>query len=183
MQIYRLNQNNTPAVARLMSELNPVFWDYSGVLEQLGGVENTIGTVGWFVGDSEANPKGWVLCRELWSYRSIELECCGYDDGGIFSAEHKLNTLFDEICRYAVDKGFVSFRTAMGSQQFSIHGRELGDIANEISNLTPDGRIDYDWLIRYGFRVVGIQPNAYGDKFHCILLSKDLRGYTQEVTS
>ena len=90
--------------------------------------------------------------------------------------EHKLGALFDTICEHAKREGYLSFRTAMGSQQFSVHGRELGNIGDEINSLASCGRIDYDWLLAYGFKVIGIQPNAYGDKFHCILLSKDLRG-------
>ena len=177
MNIYKLNENNIPTVAKFMSVIRPIWWDYEGAFGQLSSsnFEEVIGTVGWFVGEDEANPKGWVLCRELKLYKSIELECCGYDDNGEFVLEHKLGMLFDTISEYAKSKGYLTFRTAMGSQQFSVHNRELGNIGDEIKNLTASARVDYDWLLKYGFKVVGIQPNAYGDKFHCILLSKDLR--------
>jgi len=35
-------------------------------------------------------------------------------------------------------------------------------------------RIDYLWYLDHGFRVIGIQPNAYRPGFHLILLDKDL---------
>ena len=175
MNIYKLNKNNIPIVAKFMSGLNPIFWEYDGAAGQLSGTESSISTIGWFLGDDESRPKGWVLCRELWMHKSIELECCGYDDGGVFAAEHKLGALFDAICEHAKCEGFLSFRTSMGSQEFNIHQRELGDIGDEIKSLSAPGRVDYSWLLGYGFKVIGIQPNAYGNKFHCILLSKDIR--------
>ena len=175
MKIYKLDENNIPTVAKFMCTIRPIWWDYNGALGQLSNVEEMIDTVGWFLGENEASPKGWVLCRELKAYKAIELECCGYDDNGNFALEHKLGALFEVICKYAIDKGYLTFRTAMGSQQFNIHMRELGNIGDEINNLTSDNRIDYDWLLAGGFKVIGIQPNAYEDKFHCIMLAKDLR--------
>ena len=175
MKIHKLNENNIPNVAKLMSTIQPIFWNYNGAMKQLSGTKESIRTVGWFVGEDEGHPKGWVLCRELVLYKTIELECCGFDEGGVFLGEHKLESLFDTICEYARQKGFLSFKTTMGSQQFNIHKRELGNIDDEINNLEADNRIDYDWLLEYGFKVIGIQPNAYGDKFHCVMLSKDLR--------
>ncbi len=174
MKIYKFNENNITTVARFMSEIRPEWWDYEGAFNQLSDIEETIGTIGWFMGNDESHPKGWVLCRELKAYRSIELECCGYDDNGTFALEHKLKDLFDTVCEYARGKGYLTFRTAMGSTQFSIHSRELGNIGDEIKNLKSFGRIDYDWLINYGFQVVGIQPHALGENYHCILLTKDL---------
>jgi len=175
MKIYRISENNLSNVATLMSEICPTWWDYDGAVKQLSDVESMIGTVGWSIGEDEKAPKGWVLCRELFGYNSIELECCGYDDNGKFALEHKLRELFDVICEYAKSKGYITFRTAMGSEKFSIHDRKLGDIGDEIKNLTATGRVDYDWLLEYGFKVVGIFPNAYRENFHCISLAKDLR--------
>lgn len=34
--------------------------------------------------------------------------------------------------------------------------------------------IDYKWYLEQGFRVIGIQPNAYEKGFHLIILGKDL---------
>jgi len=175
MNIYNLSESNMPYVARFMSEIQPGWWSYEGALGQLSNVETMVGTVGWLIGEDELHPKGWALCRELKGYKAIELECCGYDDNGTFALEHKLGLLFDAISDYAKSKEYLTFRTSMGSQQFNIHYRELGNIGDEINNLISIDRIDYNWLLDYGFKVIGIQPNAYGDKFHCILLAKDLR--------
>ncbi|HEX2946002.1 MAG TPA: hypothetical protein VHT96_08595 [Clostridia bacterium] len=174
MEIFKLTDSNIPTVASFMCRIRPEWWDYNSAFGQLSNIDETIGTVGWFMGNDENHPKGWVFCRELKGYRSIELECCGYDDNGTFALEHKLKELFDTVCNYAISKEYLTFRTAMGSTQFSIHNRELANISDEIRNLKSYGRIDYDWLLDYGFRVVGIQPNALGVNYHCILLTKDL---------
>lgn len=115
-----------------------------------------------------------MLCRELKAYQSLELECCGYDDNGTFALEHKLGPLFDTMCAYAKSKGYLTLRTAMGSAQFSIHNRTLGNIGDELNRLSDENRVDYHWLLEYGFQVVGIQPHALGHNYHCILLTKDL---------
>ena len=39
--------------------------------------------------------------------------------------------------------------------------------------LTCD-RIDYKWYLDNGFRVIGIQPNAYEKGFHLIMLGKEI---------
>jgi hypothetical protein len=140
MEIYMLNESNIPTVAKFMSTIQPVWWNYEGALGQLGNIEETIETIGWFIGENEKQPKGWVLCRELKCYKAIELECCGYEDNGTFALEHKLGELFDVICEYAKGKGYLTFRSGMSSQQFNIHGRELGNIGEEINNLKTDDK-------------------------------------------
>ena len=174
MPVYKLTGQNIPVVAKFMSEIRPEWWDYDGAFGQLSDISETIESVGWYLGEDSDHPKGWMFCRELKAYQSLELECCGYDDNGKFALEHKLKQLFDIAVEYARSKGYLAFRTAMGSAQFSIHNRALGDIGEEIRNLKADGRVDYDWLLDYGFKVVGIQPHALGKNYHCILLTKDL---------
>lgn len=174
MAIYKMDEHNIPAVATLMKTIMPEWWDYDGAVGQLTDIDETIGSIGWLIGDDESHPKGWVFFRELKRYLSIDLECCGYDDNGTFALEHKLKELLDTACEYAKSKGYLTIRTAKGSTQFSIHNRPLGDIGDEIVNLKADNSIDYDWLLAYGFKVVGIQPHAYGKNYHCILLTKDL---------
>lgn len=50
---------------------------------------------------------------------------------------------------------------------------EIKDIPKAISSLETK-RIDYHWLLDYGFRVIGIHPNAYGNNSHLILFAKAL---------
>ncbi len=173
MGIYKMNAGNIPQVAKLMWSIKPDWWDYDGAFGQLSGTQNTIETVGWYLGEDADHPKGWILCRELLGYRTLDLECCGYDDNGEFKLEHKLEPLIREAEAYARGKGYLTFRSGISSMGFNIHEQELESIPEAISCLTSE-RIDYKWYLDYGFRVIGIQPNAYGKGFHLILLAKDL---------
>jgi len=173
MEIFDLTAERIPAVARLMSAIKPDWWDYEGAFGQLSDINETIKTAGWYLGEDAQHPKGWILCRELVCYRAIELECSGFDDNGVFKAEHKLGALIDHAAAYAKAKGYLAFRTGISSAGFNIHGRELSDIPAAIQGLECD-RIDYRWMLAYGFRVIGIQPNAYEKGFHLIMLSKEL---------
>ncbi len=174
MKVIRIDDENAKAVASLMTKIKPIWWqDYNDAYGQLINIEESIGTVGWFIGDDADHPKGWALFRELKCYKAIELECCGYDDNGIFKLEHKLKELFDTASEYAKSKGYTSFRTGMSTVNFNIDGKDINDIPEAIKNLQTD-RIDYKWLLEYGFRVIGLQPNAYGERCHLILLAKAL---------
>ena len=93
---------------------------------------------------------------------------------GRFFLEHRLGALFCEAERYARQKGCTALRTAMGSEGFSLHGRPLGNIGQELQALSAPGRQDFHWLLSRGFRPVGIQPHALGRNFHCVLLTKEL---------
>lgn len=66
-----------------------------------------------------------------------------------------------------------TFKNGISSIGFNIHGKEIDDISDAIQNLSCD-RIDYKWMLEYGFRFIGIQPNAYGKGFHLIMLAKEL---------
>lgn len=174
MRIYQLDDQNASHVARLMTNIRPQWWpSYEDAYGQLTEIGESIGTIGWYMGDDAERPKGWILCRELRGYRAIELECSGYDDNGVFKLEHKLGDLFDAAVAYAKDKGYMTFKTGMSSLDFNIHGRPIGSIPEAIMSLTTD-RIDYQWLLSYGFQVIGIQPNAYGEYYHLIMLAKVL---------
>ena len=114
MQIFELTKENAPLVAKFMAKIKPEWWDYDGAIGQLTDINTVFGTVGQFIGKDKEHLKGWMLCRELRCYNSIELECWEYDDNGVFSLEHKLKDLFDTACEYAKSKGYLTFRTAMG---------------------------------------------------------------------
>ncbi|MNC46447.1 hypothetical protein D3C75_954690 [compost metagenome] len=173
MEIFELTQERVPKVARLMCTIKPEWWDYDGACGQLSDINESIKTVGWYLGEDEANPKGWILCRELIGFRTIELECSGFDDNGVFKLEHKLRELIDIASHYAKEKGYLTFRNAISSIGFNIHRQDIDDIPKAIQNLTCD-RIDYKWMLDYGFKVIGIQPNVYEKGYHLILLAKEL---------
>lgn len=173
MKIFKLTKERIPAVAQLMCTIKPNWWDYEGAFGQLSDINESIKTAGWYLGEDELHPKGWILCREFIGYRAIELECSGFDDNGIFKLEHKLVELINIASQYAKEKGYLTFRNGISSIGFNIHGQEIDNISEAIQNLTCE-RTDYKWMLDYGFRVIGIQPNAYEKGFHMILLAKDL---------
>ena len=123
LHAFRLTPQNLPALAAFMARARPQWWDEAGAAGQLSGTELTIGTVGWLLGRDEAHPAGWLLCRELFLYRCLEVECCGFFEQGRFFLEHRLGALFDEAERYARAKGCTALRTAMGSEGFSVLGK------------------------------------------------------------
>lgn len=173
MAIFQLSPERVPLVASLMCTIKPDWWDYDGALGQLNDINESIKTVGWYLGDDAEHPKGWILCRELIGYRAIELECSGFDDNGIFKLEHKLKKLIDVAAAYAKKKGYLTFRNGISSVGFNIHGKALEDIPKAIQTLHGD-RTDYHWMLEYGFKVIGIHPNAYEKGFHLIMLAKEL---------
>lgn len=173
MKVYELTAKAIPALANMMCTLKPDWWDYEGAYGQLSNIDESIKTIGWYLGEDEETPKGWILCRELVGYRALDLECSGFDDNGVFKLEHKLGDLFDTAESYAKSKGYLTFRSGISSIGFNIHGKEIENIADAIASLECD-RIDYKWYLDHGFRVIGIQPNAYEKGFHLIMLGKDL---------
>lgn len=174
LHVFRLTPQNLPALAAFMAKARPQWWDEAGAAGQLSGTGLTIGTVGWLLGKDETHLSGWLLCRELFLYHCLEVECCGFFQQGRFFLEHRLGALFCEAERYARQKGCTALRTAMGSEGFSLHGRPLGNIGQELQALSAPGRQDFHWLLSQGFRPVGIQPHALGRNFHCVLLTKEL---------
>ena len=159
MNVYQINSENAKSVARLMHRIKPEWWPaLEDAYGQLTDIDQTIKTVGWYMGENSEQPKGWILCRELVGYRALELECSGFDDNGACKLEHKLGDLFQIAERYAKNKGYLTFRSGISSIGFNIHGKP----------------IDYKWYLAQGFRVIGIQPNAYENGFHLIMLGKDL---------
>lgn len=173
MQILKMTSESMPALAKMMSSMKPEWWDYEAAYGQLSRIEESIQTIGWILADENGSPKGWILCRELLNYRALELECSGFDDNGVFKLEHKLGELFEEAERYAREKGYMTFRSGISSIGFNIHGKNIADIPKAIASLECD-RTDYLWYLENGFRVIGIQPNAYEKGYHLILLGKDL---------
>lgn len=174
MNIIEIDNENAKQVASFMHNMKPEWWSTcEEAYRQLTNIDESIGTIGWFLADENGNPIGWTLFRELKCYLSLELECSGFNDNGIFKLEHKLKDLFDQACEYARAKGYTTLRTGMSSMNFNIDGVEIKDIPKAMSSLETK-RIDYHWLLNYGFRVIGIHPNAYGNNSHVILFAKAL---------
>lgn len=69
--------------------------------------------------------------------------------------------------------GYLTFRNGISSVGFNIHGKKIDNIADSIRDLKCD-RVDYKWMLDYGFRVIGIQPNAYEKGFHMIMMAKEI---------
>ena len=173
MKVFELTSEAMPKVAKMMCSLKPEWWDYDAAYGQLSDINESIKTVGWYLGEDEDRPKGWILCRELINYRALELECSGFDDNGEFKLEHKLGELFEVAEKYARENGYLTFRSGISSVDFNIHGKEIHSIAEAIASIECD-RVDYKWYLEHGFQVIGIQPNAYEKGFHLIMLGKDL---------
>lgn len=173
MNVFKLTAEAVPALAAMMSTLKPEWWDYEGAYGQLSNIDESIRTIGWYCGEDADHPTGWILCRELLCYRALELECSGFNDNGVFKLEHKLGDLMAAAEEYAKGQGYLAFRSGISSMGFNIDGQEIASIPEAIANLQC-GRIDYLWYLDHGFKVIGIQPNAYAKGSHLILLSKDL---------
>ena len=173
MNVYKLVPDVIPALATMMSALKPEWWDYEGAYGQLTNIEESIKTIGWYCTDDTGKPNGWILCRELLGYNALELECSGFNDNGVFKLEHKLEPLMEVAEEYAKEKGYLTFRSGISSVGFNIDGQDIPDIADAIKTLHCT-RIDYLWYLKHGFRVIGIQPNAYEKGSHLILLGKDI---------
>ena len=143
MNIVELNKENAVEVAKLMHEMKPDWWStYEEAYGQLTDIDESIGTIGWFLTDENGKPVGWTLFRELKCYLSLELECSGFNDNGVFKLEHKLKDLFDKAAEYAKAKGYTSLRTGMSSMNFNIDGVKITNILETIISLETD-RIDF----------------------------------------
>ncbi|MEG0176493.1 hypothetical protein [Anaerorhabdus sp.] len=174
MEIFELDNDSINYVATLMTHSKPEWWPTrEEAYGQLYDINEAIKTVGWVIGEDRQHPRGWILCRELIGYRTLELECCGYDDHGEFKLEHKLGDLIETAEKYAKSKGYLTLRSGISSIGFNIHNQKIMDISHAIKNLQCD-RVDYLWYLEHGFKVIGIQSNAYEVGFHLILLAKDL---------
>lgn len=142
LHAFRLTPQNLPALAAFMAQACPQWWDEAGAAGQLSGTGLTIGTVGWLLGKDETHLSGWLLCRELFLYHCLEVECCGFFQQGRFFLEHRLGALFCEAERYARQKGCTALRTAMGSEGFPFTGGLWGISGRNFRHFPPPaGRI------------------------------------------
>lgn len=174
MNVFELNNTNIPQVAELMAHIKPDWWDYEGAYEQLSDIRNTTYNVGWFMGDDEQHPIGWLLCADYACYSCLSIECLGCDDNGKFVMEHQIKPLLEAAERYARSKGYRILKYMIGSRDMSCHGRPLGEYWEELRDLTSFGREHFDFFVEYGFKPAGFMPSCLGENYHCIIMIKDL---------
>lgn len=168
MEIYKIDENNISIVSEFMARIKPEWWDFEGAKNQLSS------GIGWYFGQSENQPKGWVLCKALDVYRTGEIECLGYDNGGEFKIGKELQPLIEASEKWARDKEFSIMRFTIGSRGLSCHLRILDKAWEELRDLHAIDREEYNWFLSMGYLPSGILPNIYGVNYHGILLVKQL---------
>jgi hypothetical protein len=174
LSIFRIDGDSVPRVAHLMARIKPEWWDVEGAVSQLSDIRNTVDNVGWYMGEDEAHPRGWLLCAEYACYSCLSIECLGYDEDGSFVMERQLEPLLREAEAYARGKGWRMLRYMIGSAEMSCHGRELGEYWQELRDLKSYGRAHYDYFVEYGFKPAGFMPHCLGHNYHCIIMIKQL---------
>lgn len=168
MNIYKLDKTNMPAVAELMARIKPEWWDVEGAVNQLSS------GIGWYFGCNENKPKGWLLCKDLRHYRTVEIECLGYDDNGSCKIGEELQPLIESAEQWAREKKYAVMRFTIGTRGLSCHLRELDKPWVELRELHSVDREEFEWFNSMGYVPSGVLPNIYGDKYHGILLVKAL---------
>lgn len=169
MRIFKIDENNIQIVAEFMSGIKPEWWDMEGAKNQLKA------GIGWYLGHHEGQPKGWILCKSLRIYKTMEIECLGYDEHGTFIIGKELQALVEETEAWAKNEGFSISRFTIGSRGLSCHLRPLGRLWEELRDLRAVDREEYNWFLSMGYAPSGILPNIYGENFHGIILVKQLK--------
>jgi hypothetical protein len=168
MGIYKIDSRNISSISEFMADIKPEWWDVEGANEQLGSGK------GWCCGSSEYKPNGWILCKAYDCYKTAEIECLGYDNGGAFEIGKELQPLVEKSEEWAREQGFVIMRFTIGTRGLSCHGRELKQPWEELRELHAIDREEYSWFLSMGYVPSGVLPNIYGEKYHGILLVKTL---------
>jgi hypothetical protein len=168
VEILKINESNINIVSEFMARIKPEWWDVEGAKSQLSS------GIGWYFGQSAEQPKGWVLCKSLSVYKTGEIECLGYDDGGIFKIGKELQPLIEAAEKWARSEGFAIMRFTIGTRGLSCHLRELREPWEELKDIHAVDREEYNWFLSMGYVPSGVLPNIYGDNYHGILLVKQL---------
>lgn len=166
MAISMLDKPSLQKVAHLMTRLKPEFWSFEGAVTQLSD------GVAWCSESDEGEPTGWLLCKWYEAYRTVEIECLGYDDGGQFKVGPELQPLMARCEQWAQEQGAANLRFIIGSRGLSCHGRRLGRPWEELKEIHAIDREDYDWFISMGYAPSGILPDIYGSGYHGVMLLK-----------
>lgn len=168
MNIFELDEKSIPAVSEFMARIKPEFWDVEGAMKQLGS------GIGWYFVLAKDQPEGWILCKLLDGYKTLEIECLGYEDNGQFKIGKGLQPLVETAEKWAISEGFANMRFTIGSRGLSCHHRPLGKPWEELRDIQAVDREEFDWFLSMGYLPSGILPNIYGDNYHGILLVKQL---------
>lgn len=168
MNIFELDNGNIQKVAVFMANIKPEFWDIEGAEEQLHS------GIGWFLEDNLGRLKGWILCKALECYKTLEIECLGYDADGVYRIGPGLQPLVEQAESWAKEKQFSVMRFTIGSRGLSCHQRELKELWEELRDIKAFDREEFDWFLSMGYVPAGVMPNIYGDKYHGIILVKSL---------
>jgi hypothetical protein len=126
------------------------------------------------MGETEQSPQGWLLCADYEGYSCLNIECLGYDEGGVFVMEHQLEPLIKMAEKYARDRGRRILRYMIGSTNMSCHGQPLGQYWEALRDLKSHNREHYDYFVKYGFKPAGFMPNVYAKGYHAIVMIKEL---------
>ena len=172
MEIFTLNSNNMLNVAEFMAALKPDWWSAQGAFAQLSGGVPT--NVGWFLGEDENTPRGWLLCTEFPSYSYLNIECLGFDDAGHFTAGNQLKPLLEKAEKYARDADFRLLRYVISSQGMFCDNKPIDKYWEVLRDLEPSTRTDFNFMVEYGFKPAGFLPNCYAKGLHGIILIKEL---------
>lgn len=98
MNIYWINDENATLVARLMARVKPDWWDYQGAMMQL--MQHSM--FGWYMGEKEGKPVGWISVKMLPAYHVLYLETFGCAMDDVWSAEEKMKSLYEYAERFAL---------------------------------------------------------------------------------
>lgn len=174
MNIYEIKKSSACYVAELMSKIKPEWWNYDEALQQLQDVNMLAELQGWYIGDNEDKPCGWILCAGFAGYSYMTIECLGFNSKGEFVMEEQLAPLIVKAETYAKSKGYRNIKYIIGSTETSCHNKVIIDYAEELKNLKSYGRKHFDYLTSIGFTPTGFIPNCYGKNYHGIIMIKDI---------
>lgn len=174
MNIYEIGQSSVKYVAELMSKIKPDWWDYDGAISQLQDINILAELRGWYLGNEEDKPCGWILCAGFDGYSYLTIECLGFDNNGEFVMEEQLEPLILKAEMYAKKKGYRNIKYVIGSTETSCHNKPISNYAEELKSLKSYGRKHFNYMVSMGFIPTGFIPNCYGKNHHGIIMIKDL---------
>lgn len=168
MNIFLLDKTSVEKVAQTMVKIKPEWWDLEGAVNQLSN-----GT-GWYAVNNNQEVSGWLLCKTYRLYKTVEIECLGYNDNGDLKIGLELQPLVECCERWARENGYINIRFIIGSYNLSCHGKKIDYVWKELKDLNSYNREDYDWFISMGYKQSGILPDIYGEGYHGVILLKHL---------